>query len=190
MFTKKSELTRVESLALSIVQWCLLNPLEGKDARHIFFTQITVSTVKVSELKRIPMALHNRGEAGCDGTDIKLPKNGNYKAIKILAYFTSLEEPVEYGREGMPPARPCIEAEMVFENTSSGFYLWFLQACHVVVKNYDRDCNFFYHKYFPVDEKQFGDKGPHIKQMELVFPEFFSTLSNHAPWGGAVIGDK
>ncbi len=85
---KKSEFSKTECLALAIAQWCNLNPKgHAPVSEFVFFSQVTIETVPLVELNRIPMHLHNLGLI-TDYSICPIEKGGEYKAIRAKAFFT------------------------------------------------------------------------------------------------------
>lgn len=128
--SKKSVFTRVESLALSISQWCILDLLpEEFKGRNVFFMQVTVLTVPVSKLKN----------------GFKIFKDQEYKAIQIKAYFTTIDEDPELMNE----KRPSVSAEMLFcKNSNSSFSPWEPDAFILHVNDYPYIYEYPYVGYF------------------------------------------
>jgi len=181
MFTnKKSELTRVQSLALSIAQWSIVDFIKdqlGHD-RSVFFTQVTIETVSPRKLEQCSSELPEKQQ----------------KAFKLKAHFTTLDE-TPNGREGQTPARPYIEAELLFKNDQPNFYLWEINQMYMVVVNLMGN-----HAPWLIcynSEKRLGEgwTATSERYSELVakeerFETFFKMLSKTAPWGAAVLQDK
>ena len=124
---KKSELTRVECLALNIVLWSIQELLSKKyPKRHVFFSQLSVSTVSLPKLKHIFQTYPGR----------------NYKAIQLEAFFTTHEEDYSPTYRGTEEAYPKVNLEVLFEH----HYLWDVSGFNIEIRDYSY--NHPYEKYF------------------------------------------
>jgi hypothetical protein len=170
---KQTEVTRVESLTLSIAQWCILHLLpEDKKNRNVFFTQINIKTVK---------NLNNRfiKEVGFE-----------HKSIQLEAFFTTLEENAEHGREGCVPTRPKVSGEFLFRNEGSGFFLWVPSSFSLNVYNFEEITGYPNVGYCKQRMWSWPDQSEILRDQKKSFETFFEKLSHHAPWGKAVLTDK
>ncbi len=192
---KKSELTRVESFALSIAQWCIskLLPEELKNG-NVFFTQVTVSTVPVEKLKN----------------NFKQTEDKEYKAIQLKAYFTTLLEKRSYYEDGIEimPKKSFVEAEILFQNVGSRGCGWRPVALNVDVKFYPDAPDLVSICYNIFDPLYYRNKydwlGPFFKpkpnlkenfppeqeEKEDEFEKFFSKLYYVVPQETAVSEEK
>ncbi len=136
---KKSELTKLESFALGIAQWCILNPSFGKkNSREVFFTQINIATVSIGKLQHIPhLSASAKDFAELNLTikeNVPVIKGREYKAIKLKAFFTTFKE----GDDRIP----YVEANILFQKEVTG---WSVFACYVNAIDYNTDCLFYTH---------------------------------------------
>lgn len=178
MFNKKSELTRVESLALSIAQWCILNPFSAESIfKNVFFTQVTISTVSIEKLRRIPMSLSNNPNGrNIVSEKIVIIDGQEYKAIKLRAYFTTFEEKSPIGSSQTTPDRPFVEAEILFQNLGVNCDVWYIFACHIITENCAADCGFSFHRLYPQSPELDGGRYRGLANRENEFKSFFEKL--------------
>lgn len=152
---QKSELTRVESFALAIAQWCILELLpEELKGRNVFFTQVTVSTVPVNKLDN----------------EFQVMKGREYRAMKVNAQFTTLTE----GQEGMLSEKPSIEGEILFRNEGKEFPVWQPHGFVFGVLNYP---DIFYYPRFCYSCCRVKGESDLIESRIERFEEFFEKLS-------------
>lgn len=119
---KKVELSKTECLALSVVQWCILNslPWEGVKFSSIMFTQLTVETGPLDTLKRMAMHLYNLGLTQ-EKSLLPLIPGSNYKAIRIEGYF------IPVGK-----TKCVVNAEVLLKECDhSGSQKWSIFGCNV-----------------------------------------------------------
>ncbi|MES2225028.1 MAG: hypothetical protein V4478_03505 [Patescibacteria group bacterium] len=167
MFTnKKSELTRVEASALSIAQWSILEllPEEFKN-RNVFFTQVTVSTVS-------PNKLDNGFASSSDW------RTNKRKALKLKAYFTTLQENIDADEP------PCVEAEMLFANSSDFYFSWMPVGIVVDVLNYPDIHEYPKVTYDACDlfrERYIDEPSSDVVEREKRFERFFHKVFMKVP---------
>lgn len=114
------DLTRIDSFSLGIAQWCIheMLPDEFKN-RNVFFTEISISDISVSELK----------------SEFYINECKVYKARKIKAYFTTLTEASKY--KSILNKRPKIEGVILYRNIGNpGYYIWGLSAFKLKISDY------------------------------------------------------
>lgn len=166
---KKTELTRVECNALSIVQWCVSDLLpEDSKNKNVFFSEISISTVSLKTLKN----------------DFGIIHGNKYKAIKLKAYFTTLSEVSMYDHKiSQLQERPSVKAEMIFRNIGTeccggASIVWEIFAFNLEVKKHPeiQDDHFYYNLLSLYQLKKNDLKLMNLIEREIRFEHFFVNL--------------
>lgn len=158
---KTIELTKVKCLALSIVQWGVLELLPDhlKDIK-VFFKEVTISRVPIKKLE----------------SDFGIKNGKRYKGIKIKANFSILTESFKPTTAKENKTRkPLIDGEILFQNIGTNdSNTWKVSGFELCVKDHPDVKKFpkvIYGLAYPYNDRGSG-QSLRVKR----FKDFFKNL--------------
>ena len=163
---KKTELTKIQCELLAIAQWGIkeLLPMEYK-RRDVYFTQVTLTEESLDRLEN----------------KFVLDKANEFKAFKLKAYFTTLQERVLNADDRGKSNGPYVKAEIVFKTINGKCDVRLAKAFIVQVINYSDISKPGILKYEPTESLSDQDKQFVMFMARFLF---YSTRGAMTPFEG------